>query len=228
MLLLQLMNARIYSHGKPFVAVIVTLANAVARLVPSARTSSFASSSSSSAMQAGPDPGLVKLASNLPCMLQIVAAACDTMISPAPFAVAMSSSAMLLVTVSELSGCLDRGQLPEAVELIKQGLGPVMGRLGSLPLEVQALLICVANTVMPEIASQLTEQLHALCASICSTEVSPINSPGKVQLTNPNVLNNLNRYCGSLGALAKHHAVGCSPNKRQMFIAAVAPLQVHV
>jgi hypothetical protein len=225
-LLVQLMHARIYSQGKPFVSVIVALATAVTKLIPSVRDPGTSVS---------PDSGNAKLASCLPLMLQAVVSACDTAISPAPFTVTISLCSMLLMTVSALSAAMDQGHFIDTRSAIAQSMrSSLLPRLGTLPLEVQALLLCTANAVLPEIASQLTEQLHGLSAAICAEKDSSIaglrnggalGSPIRTQLINPGTLTTLNRLCRSLDALARHHSVVSS--QRQNFIASVTPLQVR-
>ena len=53
-----------------------------------------------------------------------------------------------------------------------------------------------------------------------------MSSSGKFQFANASQLTALNRLCGSLDALARHHSVSKGA-KRQHFVATMAPLQVR-
>jgi hypothetical protein len=132
------------------------------------------------------------------------------------------------MSVSAMSSSFDKGEFMDVHAMLVQGLQSAMlQRLGTLPIEVQALVICTAQAVMPEIANQLTEQLHNLAATICAEKdfTTAIGSPSKSQFTG-SALAGLNRLCASLDALARHHSI--APTKRQHLIEALSPLQVFL
>ncbi len=219
------MESRIYGQGKPFVCVILAFAQVCTQLIPGLRGSGGGGGGGGGALARL--AGNEALGSLFPTILQAVIAAIDTTIAPAPFPVMISLCTLLLQAQSALSQSFESAvDFRAAVSAKFQA--EILPRVGSLPIEIQALLICAANDIIPEVSASLAEQLQGIALGIC--DVASVGDATGHSAINPRLLNaattaSLNRLCGSLDALSRHHSMA-SGVIIQRFIASVTALQV--
>lgn len=93
-------------------------------------------------------------------------------------------SALLLQALQAISIHLDnpsiagvKGTLVDAI------MGTIVPRLGSLPVEVHALLLCCADVLIPECASAQVAQLHGVAVEVCGAapSVDTLSNPTQVK-----------------------------------------------
>ena len=242
---LHLMNNRMYSRGKMFTNIIVCSNEVIAQILRAYRGLLFKDAQwdgvfeFADALNRDPEyvaaRGIVEKSFQLlQTSFQLLALATDSSVSPPPSSIMATAASLVLCVLTTL------GRRSRLAQGLAEYLQLFYKRLPLLPLEIQALLVCIADLVAPgEVAVTLSQQIRSVIASAGSDGRSVVYNIGQGALgsnvlSDPATLALLCRSCGCLDALSKFHSSSL-PSERQTLVSnllllkdSVKPLAEHV
>lgn len=204
-MILQLVTERVQTKGTAYVSVVVCTCHIMESLIKSM------------ANGGGVNDSLTQCMNNI---IQSCIIASDTTISPYPISITGSLFSLLLQSLMSLFKFLriNNEISPFAKVISEQLYVSVLPKLNVLPIEIQALLLCIFDLLVPnDISVKYIEQfrdLATLCYSSC--DISCITDNSQIFL--------ISRLAASVDAFAKFHSISDSA-ERMRVINILSPLQ---
>jgi hypothetical protein len=205
-IILQLVTERVQTKGTAYVSVVVCTCHIMESLM---KSMSNTSSMNDSLMQ---------------CMNNIIQScivASDTTISPYPISITGSLFSLLLQSLMSLLKLLRIGSdiSPFAKVISEQLYVSVLPKLNVLPIEIQALLLCILDLLVPnDISVKYIEQFRDI-AGLCVSSSTSITDNSQIFL--------ISRVTASVDAFAKFHSISNSVERTRV-ISILNPLKDYL